>query len=150
MITATLMITVGLSFYGGADFINHPLYCGGTYLVDGDPWAAVAVEWFKQGYVHCGDTLFATFKDGRQVEVPIRDAGCHLHWPVYDTGLPFGADFPSLKSWRNGTPTGTGQIAVRHKDGSWWTPPPLRPWYGGCEGPLSRGEERTWDKLEPE
>lgn len=136
-ITATLWLTVGLSFYGG-DFVDQPLYCGETYTKSLGDWAAVPIEWFKGGWVHCGDTITAILSDGSTRTVPIRDAGCHLHHPVWDTGLPFGADFPIYH--RDRAPTGTGQIAIKRATGQWLTISPLMlvGWdVESCDGPLS-------------
>lgn len=136
-IAATVWLTVGLTFYGG-DFVGSGLACGGVYTESEGVWAAVPIEWVQGGYVSCGDMLEAIFADGRRVMVPIRDTGCHLHHAVWDTGRPFGADFPNWPWWRDGTPTGTGRVRVKRQDGSWWTPPPMMAWATQyCEGPLT-------------
>ena len=130
-ITATLVLTVGLTFYGG-DFEDKTLACGGTYTEANGLWAAVPIEWNKAGYVSCGDILLAKFTNGQEIRVPVRDFGCHLHYPVWDSDLPMGADFPRYGELKK-TPTGTGQVSVEG-----WTPPPMDAWgTKWCNGPLT-------------
>lgn len=130
-----MFITVGLTFYGG-DFIGQEMAWGDTYTESLGTWAAVPVEWVKSGYVGYEDMVVAILKDGRVIEAPIRDTGCHLHFPTYDSGLPYGADFSIYG--RDGAPTGTGTMAVRKKNGEWWIPPSTLAWdTETCHGPLS-------------
>jgi hypothetical protein len=139
---AITLTVVGLTFYAPS-FEGETLACGGKYDDQHGLWAAVPIEWNKDGYVHCGDMLYATFSNGVTVTVPIRDFGCHLHYPAYDSGLPYGADFPRILGLEK-VPTGTGTIAVKHKDGEWWDIPPLTAWgRQWCDGPLTKEEKRN-------
>lgn len=129
-ITATLWLTIGITFY---NMEGETLACGGVYTEG--MWAAVPIEWEQRGYASCGDTLIAVLADGSRVEAPIRDTGCLLHYPIWDSGLPFGADFPIYG--RGSKPTGTGKITVR-RNGKWWDVPPLTAWgTKWCQGPLT-------------
>jgi len=140
VLSATVWITVGLTFYGG-DFVGSDLACGGTYTEPEGTWAAVPIEWVRGGYVHCGDTLTAVFADGTMWTGPVRDTGCHLHYSAWDTGKPFGADFPVyVRDQLGAVPTGTGKLTIQHRDGSSWSPPPTWATAWGqawCEGPLT-------------
>lgn len=146
IITTTLWLTIGLTFYSGDQWTGNPLYCGGIYTETEELWGAVPIEWLREGYVGCGDLIFAEFADRTQIQVRVKDAGCHLHWPAYGGGgqLPYGADFPRFGELKK-TPTGVGKIAVLRKDGSWWEIPPLDAWATDVceEGPL------TGEKPEP-
>lgn len=138
--TITMAITIGLTFYH-PKFQGETLACGGTYTDTNGAWAAVPIEWNKDGYVSCGDMVFATFSNGLTITVPIRDFGCHLHYPAFDSGLPYGADFPRILGLEK-VPTGTGTLAVKRKDG-WWDIPPLVAWgTKWCDGPLTQRPSR--------
>jgi len=146
VITATVWITIGITFYGG-DFVGSNLACNGhTYSPDSGEWAAVPIEWVLSGQVACGDILYAEMPNGTTWEGPILDTGCHLHYPVWDTGLPFGVDFPIYVRHANAldgklVPTGTGAIAIYKREQSgWWNPPPgaMTAWATRwCNGPLT-------------
>jgi len=139
-ITATMAITVGLTFYAPS-FEGETLACGGKYDDRHGLWMAAPIEWNKGGYVSCGDTALVTFSNGLSIKVPIRDFGCHLHYPAYDSGLPYGGDFPRINGLEK-TPTGTGTVAVKRKGGGWWDIPPLLAWgTEWCDGPLTWKEE---------
>ena len=136
IITATLWLTIGITFY---DLEGQNLACGGVY--EEGTWVAVPIEWMEDGYVNCGDTMHISFSDGRVVQAPIKDTGCLLHYPIWDTGLPFGADLPIYG--RNGQTTATGKIAVQHKNGKWWEVPPTVAWgTRWCSGPLTKIDAR--------
>jgi len=144
IITATAWITLGITGYAG-DFVGSGLACGGTYTTTEQAWVAAPIEWMLGGWVSCGDRMEIVTRDGREIEARIMDTGCMLHYPVWDTGLPFGADLPRLlfPTFK----TGTGQLRVwRVQQGRWWTPPPLTPWaIKWCDGPLSPRYPR-WPK----
>lgn len=135
-------MNVGLTFY------NEPgsgLACGGNFDEEG-LWAAVPIEWNQAGYVSCGDMLTADFGDGTVVTVPIRDFGCHLHYPAWggDGETPYGADFPRRGILKE-LSTGLGRITVIDKEtGEVWNLPPTTAWWRkDCCGPL------TWEPPRP-
>lgn len=142
MISATIAITIGLTFY---QLEGETLACGGTYNANHGLWMAAPIEWNKDGYVSCGDMAYVTFANGLSITVPIRDFGCHLHYPAYGgNDLPYGGDFPRILGLEK-VPTGIGTLAVRRKNGSWWKEPPLLAWgTQWCDGPLTYKEVERW------
>lgn len=139
VITATLWITLGLTWYGDG-FVDSNLACGGKFTdTDQMMWGALPIEWNKAGYVSCDDTLIAEFPTGRRIEVPVMDFGCHLHHRIWDGLAPsMGADFPDFPEFRQKEPTATGRMTVIRKDGTPWEIPPLKAWGGKwCDGPLT-------------
>lgn len=144
-ITATAILTAGITFYGG-DFVSQGLACGGTYEPKQGEWVAMPIEWFRNGYISCGDVAYLEFANGKTWHGPILDSGCLLSYPIFDTGLPFGADLPAYVRDRLGpVPTGTGRIAVwRKEQGRWWNVPPLDAWgRKWCHGPLTLPKPRN-------
>lgn len=140
MISATVAITLGLTFYH-PQFEGETLACGGKYDKKHGLWMAAPIEWNQSGFVSCGDMAYATFASGLTITVPIRDFGCHLHYPAHDSGLPYGGDFPRILGLEQ-VPTGTGTLAVKRKDGEWWDIPPLTAWgTEWCDGPLTVREK---------
>lgn len=112
IITATIILTGGLTFYYGAPFEGTPLACPGhVYTCDGseDPWIALPSEWFQDGTTKCGDRWEVEWPDGRKLVVLALDKcpGC-LGARVWDTALPFIGDMP--RCWRRGQPTATGWL----------------------------------------
>lgn len=140
VITTTLWLTVGITFYGG-DFVGQTMACGEVYTTTTEPWAAVPIEWMLSGAVECGDMVYATLASGYTIEVPIKDTGCLLHYGAWDTGRPFALDLPRLHFPFDGDRwiTGTGQVKVwRQRLNRWWDPPPLTAWATRwCDGPLT-------------
>ena len=110
VITATLVLTGGLTFYYGEPFEGTPLACPGhTYTCDGteEPWIALPLEWFGDGTTQCGDQWEVEFSSGRKLQVRALDKcpGCSGA-RVWDTGEAFVGDLP--RCWREGEVTATG------------------------------------------
>ena len=126
----------GVTFYGES-WAGNRLGCGGVYNEQLSPWAAVPIEWIRDGYVECGDLVVAVWPDGRTLAGPVRDTGCHLHYTAWDTGEPFGAEFDVYH--REGLPTQTATVAI-FRDG---VPLPIRDFpltadaTEYCDGPLT-------------
>jgi hypothetical protein len=55
----------------------QPLYCGGIYSLDNNPWIAVDVSQYINRSIHCGDTMLLTTPHGSLVAQAL-DAG-YLH-----------------------------------------------------------------------
>lgn len=109
LITATLAITGGITFYYGDLVEGQPLSCPGhTYAKETGPWLAVDTSWYADRRVLCGDLFLVTFADGSHMHARALDAGYLDEYTIWDTGLPFVADLP--RYWRDGRPTATGRI----------------------------------------
>lgn len=103
----------GVTFYYG-EFEGRTLGCYPyKYEKATGPWVAVDVSWFRTGKVECGDWAIVQFPDGEYTIARILDSGYLAENKVWDSGLPFVADFP--KYWRNGHETGTGRIYIIRK-----------------------------------
>jgi hypothetical protein len=132
----------GITFY---DYDGSDLGCWSTH--EPEEWVALPVEWFRLGYVECGDIAYITFRDGTTWHGPVMDSGCHLHWPVWDTDKPMLADLPGFMRDRLGpVPTGTGTLRVyRRRLDEWWDRPSMLAWDTvNCrEGPLTWTPEQS-------
>jgi hypothetical protein len=109
IITATLILTGGITFYPADKYEGSPLACPGyRYERATGPWLAVDVDLLASDLVSCGDWFAVHFYDGSVQFARALDTGYLADYAIWDTGLPFVADLPSY--WRAGRETATGSI----------------------------------------
>lgn len=108
-LTITLILTGGITFYGGEQFENSNLGCPGyKYERATGPWMAIDIGLMASDEVSCGDWFRVVFSDGTSLLVKALDTGRLSEYTVWDSGLPFVADLPYYL--RDGRGTATGRI----------------------------------------
>lgn len=70
---AEVMLVGVATWYGGV-YVDGPLYCGGTYAPETDPWVALDVA-LEGAFWECGDLVHLRFDDGTSLTARAMDAG---------------------------------------------------------------------------
>ena len=67
----SLIALVGIATAYAGPYVGQPLYCGGTYDLQADPWIALPLgdDW------RCGDTVRLRFEDGSTLMARAMDTG---------------------------------------------------------------------------
>ena len=73
-------------------YVGGPLYCGGTYTLEAEPWVAVDVGLYESGAICCGDVLLVTTPYGT-IRARAIDSGPLLRYNV--GGQPILVDIPT-------------------------------------------------------
>ncbi len=75
--------------------IGGPLFCGGTYDINAEPWVALDINQYRNGSAECGDLILLTFPDGKYIIARAMDAGTLSRFHVDDWGpIPIVVDVP--------------------------------------------------------
>jgi len=70
----SLIALVGIATAYAGPYIGQPLYCGGVYDVQAEPWIALPIS--ELGYSwECGDLVYLRFADGSTLMARAMDAG---------------------------------------------------------------------------
>jgi hypothetical protein len=91
----TFWILTGVATWYAGPFVGQPLYCGGTYTTDAEPWVAVNVEMVGQ-QVCCGDQVLLYFPGGQTLRARVGDTGPFSRYWIEQHGrdVPIIADVP--------------------------------------------------------
>jgi len=66
----SLLLIAGIATAYAGQYVGQPLYCGGVYDVQAEPWIALPVGEFE-----CGDLVLVRFEDGSTLMARAMDAG---------------------------------------------------------------------------
>jgi hypothetical protein len=86
----SLVALVGIATAYAGPYIGQPLYCGGVYDLQADPWIAMPIG---GGGWECGDLVYLRFADGSTLMARAMDAGPLSLYNV--EGQPIIADIPA-------------------------------------------------------
>ena len=67
----SLIALVGIATAYAGPYVGQPLYCGGTYDLQADPWIALPLgdDW------QCGELAYLRFEDGSTLMARVMDTG---------------------------------------------------------------------------
>ena len=85
----SLALVAGIATAYAGPYVGQPLYCGGVYDVQAEPWIALPVG----GAWECGDLVLVRFEDGSSLMARAMDAGPLGLYNV--EGQPILADIPA-------------------------------------------------------